>query len=502
MISINSTNVVGLEQQGSDVQWAICSIECDTSNELPTYDQFKQTHNILLYQKSFAHVIDKNETYEMNGQGSWIRQRSNSNIMLDAENVIYDNTDSGLSAEDVQGAIDELKSNDDMQDRALAELYAENTNQQLEINYAINTGVKNLLPMTHTSGSITRYGVTCTWNNDGTMTLNGAHSSGDSSAIFEFYNGSAENTKMLPAGSYVLTGCPAGGSTSTYRAALSQIAGAVDVGNGANFELSEPHYAAYRILISGNVTFTNMVFKPMIRLASITDSTFQPYAFPNPTLTPAVVKSVDEGAKNLIQNNCNSKTVHGVTATTNADGSITVSGSSDYTNNFLVLYDLYAGDNATSSYNSHLTLKAGTYINKGTGRSDVKLQIIEYNTSSDYSIVSAGDTDTTFTLTKSYFAARLWISSTANFSTPVTVYPMICTAADWAVSQRFVPYCPTLYELYQMILLLQSGTRSLSMQPEKLTKGESEMSLEDQYETKIIDDELANDVKAEDDEER
>lgn len=34
---------------------------------------------------------------------------------------------------------------------------------------------------------------------------------------------------------------------------------------------------------------------------------------------------------------------------------------------------------------------------------------------------------------------------------------MVCTAADWAVSQKFVPYCPSMAEMYQMILALQSN---------------------------------------------
>ena len=32
---------------------------------------------------------------------------------------------------------------------------------------------------------------------------------------------------------------------------------------------------------------------------------------------------------------------------------------------------------------------------------------------------------------------------------------MLCTAADWAVSQQFVPYCPTMAEMYEMIKALQ-----------------------------------------------
>lgn len=148
---------------------------------------------------------------------------------------------------------------------ALSELTVAEDADRVALIAQVDGGAKNKLPMTHAGGSITRYGVTCTWDlNAGTMILNGTHRSGDSAAIFEFYDGSAEDTTILPAGSYVITGCPTGGSTSTYRAMLTQIAGAVDTGNGRSFELSEPHYAAYRVLISGNVAFNNMVFKPMV----------------------------------------------------------------------------------------------------------------------------------------------------------------------------------------------------------------------------------------------
>jgi hypothetical protein len=33
----------------------------------------------------------------------------------------------------------------------------------------------------------------------------------------------------------------------------------------------------------------------------------------------------------------------------------------------------------------------------------------------------------------------------------ITLKIMICTASDWAVSQKFVPYAPTNRELYEMI---------------------------------------------------
>lgn len=40
---------------------------------------------------------------------------------------------------------------------------------------------------------------------------------------------------------------------------------------------------------------------------------------------------------------------------------------------------------------------------------------------------------------------------------------MICSKADWAVSQAYAPYCPTLPELYQMIISQNGGTPLMMM---------------------------------------
>jgi hypothetical protein len=47
----------------------------------------------------------------------------------------------------------------------------------------------------------------------------------------------------------------------------------------------------------------------------------------------------------------------------------------------------------------------------------------------------------------------------------VVFKPMICKAADYLVSPEYVPYCPTMPELYQMILDLGGGNRSMSAAP-------------------------------------
>lgn len=158
-----------------------------------------------------------------------------------------------------------------------------------------DSGAKNLIKMTHESGTVTRYGVTCLWDAEaGTMTLNGEHTASDSAAIFEIYSGNASDQRVLPAGEYHLSGCPIGGSTATYRATLSPMS-VVDTGDGKDFTLTEPSYAAYRILISGDVTFDNMVFRPMVctKDAWNTSTTFEPY---RPTYSELTKNAID--AKN------------------------------------------------------------------------------------------------------------------------------------------------------------------------------------------------------------
>ena len=144
---------------------------------------------------------------------------------------------------------------------------AADTKQVAAIAEIINGGGKNLIEMTETQTSITRYGVTATYDKTaGTITLTGEHVSADSTAIFEFYTGNASDTRVLPVGTYHLSGTPSGGSTGTYRAQLSPM-NTVDTGDGKDFTLSSASYAAYRILVSGNCDFTGAnakVFRPMV----------------------------------------------------------------------------------------------------------------------------------------------------------------------------------------------------------------------------------------------
>jgi hypothetical protein len=172
-------------------------------------------------------------------------------------------------------------------------------------------------------------------------------------------------------------------------------------------------------------------------------------------LTPAVIKATDDGAKNKLPITIQSQTVRTVQFAVNGDGSITangtVTGGDVYLNFETSIGDKYVG----------MILSGGTANLKICISKEGSGQTAVYSDSSKGVEIPDNATNTLF-----LFAAN------GTQLSNVTVKPMICTASDWAVSQKFVPYCPTLYELYQMVLALQSGTRSLSMQPETLTKGE------------------------------
>lgn len=74
MIVFLSTKVVGLASENSKVQWILADIQCDTASELPTYNQFKDSKNILFYPGSTAKIIDPRSTYTMKSDGTWVIQ--------------------------------------------------------------------------------------------------------------------------------------------------------------------------------------------------------------------------------------------------------------------------------------------------------------------------------------------------------------------------------------------------------------------------------------------
>ena len=130
---------------------------------------------------------------------------------------------------------------------------------------------KNLLQVTASSSTV--LGVTFTVNADGSVNANGTVTGEGNINFLLGY------VRLDQQANLVLNGAPSGSSLSSYYLAalnegLTQQIGA-DTGSGANIGLQQA--IAVRIRMLNGATADNVLFKPMIRLASETDATFEPY---------------------------------------------------------------------------------------------------------------------------------------------------------------------------------------------------------------------------------
>lgn len=116
-------------------------------------------------------------------------------------------------------------------------------------------------------------GVSFTINADNTITVTATAATGD--VWFRI-----AQSFVYGVGSYTLSGCPAGGSTSSYYIESDNL-NIRDTGNGATITRSSSYTDNLFIVIKSGTTFTG-TFKPMISLSS--DKTYQPYAPSNAEL--------------------------------------------------------------------------------------------------------------------------------------------------------------------------------------------------------------------------
>ena len=103
--------------------------------------------------------------------------------------------------------------------------------------------------------------------------VEGIRTTGQASDEVDFY---LYYELLLPAERYTLTGCPSGGSATTYRLFATNIGG--DTGSGASGTFDGVKVTTVRINIKSGTNVNGKIFTPMIRLESVTDATFAPYS--------------------------------------------------------------------------------------------------------------------------------------------------------------------------------------------------------------------------------
>lgn len=163
---------------------------------------------------------------------------------------------------------------DDASAEPLIDIMLEGESQQ-----ATRTG-KNSLDNTATT-KISN-GITFTVNSDKTVLADGTNdTSANSSLVINRYD--------LSPGTYILNGCPSGGASNTYRLAIQEtgsysILGSIDIGNGSGeFTIDTTTNVQIAIFIQKGLTVNNLLFKPMLRKATIADDTYEQYgASPSP----------------------------------------------------------------------------------------------------------------------------------------------------------------------------------------------------------------------------
>ena len=115
-------------------------------------------------------------------------------------------------------------------------------------------------------------GTTITKTSDGRVLTSGVPTS-----AFDFVIGHGS----LPAGSYILNGCPANGGADKYRLQVTDYPVVnnlgLDYGSGVSFTLEQDMEIAVRIQVYVGAS-ASLEYKPMIRLASVSDATFAPYS--------------------------------------------------------------------------------------------------------------------------------------------------------------------------------------------------------------------------------
>lgn len=173
-------------------------------------------------------------------------------------------------------------------------------------------------------------GITYTVNDDLTIDVNG--SAAENAPSYFIIN----NTSSLTASTdYILNGCPPDGGVQSYSIRLYD-SGAYtsDTGSGLSFTYGTQNLV--RINIFGGTTVTNKLFKPMIRLATVTDDTYEKFVggipSPNPDYPQDIQvvtgeQTVKFNGKNILPITMQNQTLNGITYTVNEDKSITMSGT-------------------------------------------------------------------------------------------------------------------------------------------------------------------------------
>lgn len=210
-------------------------------------------------------------------------------------------------------------------------------------------------------------------------------------------------------------------------------------------------------------TYQQMANTVMVRDASITDDTYEPYH-------ESVEEEIEQiyadngvlGAKNLLQNTATSKTNKGVTFTVNADKTITINGTQDGTGDGADIY--INGDNVTGS-----RLKLSDYPSKFIYSADIDVPstitigIWFYDTSNTFiglQSIPAGQSEVEIIPPDNavYFLPYVRVNKSQTV-TDITIGAMLRLASD--PDDTYVPYAMTNREITEELTVQESAVTDI-----------------------------------------
>lgn len=155
--------------------------------------------------------------------------------------------------------------------------------------------------------------------------------------------------------------------------------------------------------------------------------------------TLALVHLINEGGKNRVNPTVTTQTVSGITWTVNSDGTITANG--------------------TATANSYVTIQVlpsdyvfdGNYFLCGCPSGGGSNSYALYVARGSYTKYDYGDGVVLSSSTDGLNKNLIAIVYSGQTVTDLVFKPMICKKVYWDITQKYVPYCPTLPELYAMM---------------------------------------------------
>lgn len=327
-------------------------------------------------------------------------------------------------------------------------------NSVVEANIEANNLLVYPYYMQEVRGSpYTAYGITWTVGDDGTITATGTASQTTYFNVEANYNGDyPSGVFKLPAGTYTLSGCPDGGSSTKYRlqinfynsdgtsAGLSMV---TDYGSSATFTIAAEYFIRVDIMIYNGVTVSNLVFCPQIEYGSLAHAWRSPAA----SLTSKIIQTASEIRTEVSSSSQpinilpsvyyrendtgNPFTGNGITWTVNPDGSITATGATS--DSVATYYVTGANLNVSPPILTLDTTKRYTLSGcpSGGGSSSYRIRArftAEGLTPSSSTGTLFDDTGSGYTTTAAYKYAYIYIWIAANYTCPsggITFYPML-----------------------------------------------------------------------------